>query len=260
MREDALRGALRRPPPDFAPLATDLVTLLEEKIVTRRHAPGSRLIEAELCERHGISRTPLREALRTLEAGGLVVRRPRYGVRVAPMTLENLDHVYACRVPLEALAAAALAASPAREGAVARIGDCLSGMERALRQRDLAAAFTANVALTGRLHAECGNPVLAGLLAQLDKPALRYRHWAYLEDARMPPLAIRANRAMLAAIAAGDPARAEAVVRDLITGAWHLMREAVAARPDAFDAPRPSAPDATDTPRRGPGRPRRTLA
>ena len=239
----------------FAPLALDMLAMLEHKIITREFAPGTRLIEADLCEFFKISRTPLREALRLLEANGLVTRKPRYGVHVAPMTVENLDHIYSCRVPLEALAAAALAAAPARAASVARLTACLRRMEQALARRELEAGFQANVELTSVLHRDSGNPVLAGLLAQLDKPALRYRHWAYLEQAQMLPLAIRANRKMIAAIRAGDPARAEAVVRDLVIRAWAMTREAFLARPASFD--RPARLRLHDgAPKRGPGRPR----
>ena len=239
----------------FAPIALDMLASLEHKIITREFAPGTRLIEADLCEFYKISRTPLREALRLLEANGLVTRKPRYGVHVAPMTVENLDHIYSCRVPLEALAAAALAAAPARADSVARLTACLRRMEQALVCHELEAGFQANVELTGVLHRDSGNPVLAGLLAQLDKPALRYRHWAYLEQAQMLPLAIRANRKMIAAIRAGDPARAEAVVRDLVTRAWAMTREAFVARPASFA--RPARLRLHDgAPKRGPGRPR----
>jgi DNA-binding GntR family transcriptional regulator len=239
----------------FAPLALDMLAMLEHKIITREFAPGTRLIEADLCEFFKISRTPLREALRLLEANGLVTRKPRYGVYVAPMTIANLDHIYSCRVPLEALAAAALAAAPARAASVTRLTACLQRMEQALARHELEAGFQANVELTSVLHRESGNPVLAGLLAQLDKPALRYRHWAYLEQAQMLPLAIRANRKMIAAIRAGDPARADAVVRDLVVRAWAMTREAFLARPASFD--RPARLRLHDgAPKRGPGRPR----
>ena len=87
------------------PLAIELAPFLEREIITRRLEPGEKLVELDLCARFGVSRSPMREALRLLEASLLVTRRPRYGVRVAPMTLENLNHVYACRAPLEALGA-----------------------------------------------------------------------------------------------------------------------------------------------------------
>lgn len=241
----------------FAPLANDTLAMLEHKIITREFAPGTRLIEADLCEFYKISRTPLREALRLLEASGLVTRKPRYGVHVSAMTLENLDHIYSCRVPLEALAAAALAGARWRAASVHRLTACLQRMVQAGAHGELGAGFQANVELTGVLHRESGNPVLASLLGQLDKQALRYRHWAYLEQPQMLPLAIRANRQMIAAIRAGDPVRAEAVVRDLVTRAWTMTREAFLAHPASGDRP-PRLRLHDGAPKRGPGRPRAT--
>jgi len=246
------------PAPDtpFSPLAHDAVAFLESKIITREFAPGTRLIEADLCEFYKISRTPLREGFRLLEASGLVVRRPRLGVHVAPMTLENLDHIYSCRVPLEALAAAAVAGAPTREASVARLSACLRRMQQAATQNDLQGSFQANVEMTGVLHHDSGNPVLAGLLAQLDKPALRYRHWAYFEHAEMLPLAIAANREMIDAIRAGDPARTENVVRDLVVRAWTMTRETFIANPKHIESSPARLRLHSGAPKRGPGRPR----
>lgn len=215
------------------PLALELVQFIENQIITRELAPGTRLVEEELSERYGISRTPLREVLRLLEASSLVVRQPRRSVRVAPLTLENLDQVFACRVPLEALAAASVAALPDHRRA--RVVDTLQQQVDQMAAMALLAdkegGFRANVALTDVLHRECGNPVLTGLLAQLNKPALRYRHWAYLQQSRMLPLAVENNARMVDAIRQGDPDRADSVTRGLVQTAWKLARAAFAAGP-----------------------------
>lgn len=215
------------------PLALELVQFIENQIITRELAPGTRLVEEELSERYGISRTPLREVLRLLEASSLVVRQPRRSVRVAPMTLENLDQVFACRVPLEALCAASVAALPEHRRArvVPMLQRHVDDMAAKARQPDMEGGFRANVALTDVLHQECGNPVLTGLLAQLNKPALRYRHWAYLQQSRMLPLAVENNARMVDAIASGDTERADAVTRALVQTAWTMARTAFTAGP-----------------------------
>ena len=77
-------------------------------------APGSRLLEAQLAERLGVSRTPVREALRRLEAQGLVTHEPHRGVVVAELDYDQLGELYAVREVLEGTAArlAARHASP----------------------------------------------------------------------------------------------------------------------------------------------------
>ena len=224
------------------PIAVELAAFLERQIIVRRIAPGTRLVEAELCSRYRVSRSPLREALWQLEAGGLAVRRPHYGVRVAPMTLENLDHVFTCRVPLEALVAANVARRPraARRDIADDLQGRLAAMDEAVAVNDPEAAFDANVALTTRLHQACDNPVLRQLLEQIDKPALRYRHWAYTEQPDMPRRALAGNRALITAIAEGLPDRAELATAELVQDAWKLVRTVFAERgaaPPAEEAP-----------------------
>lgn len=221
------------------PLGLELAPFLEREIITRRLQPGEKLVELDLCARFGVSRSPMREALRLLEASLLVTRRPRYGVRVAPMTLANLDHIYACRAPLEALAAAAIATTPERGPTVAALTASVGEMRAAAAAGDVERCFFANVELTDVLHAASDNPVLAAMLAQIDKAALRYRHWAFCEAPSMIALSIDANSEMVAAIAAGDPERAERVTRGLVVEAWTLLRR-------TFGASVPSAPADAD--------------
>ena len=212
------------------PLALEVVPFLERKIISREMAPGMKLVETELCERYRISRSPMREALRLLEASGLVVRRPRYGVRVAPMTIENLDHVYACRQPLEALAAAAIAGVRNRDIAANALAACVEQMQASVDAGDVEGSFHANVELTDVLHQATPNPVLVGLLDQVNKPALRYRHLAYLESPTIIPMSIEANWRMIEAIRRGDPVQAEQVTQDLVQNAWLIVREVFAER------------------------------
>lgn len=78
--------------------------LLRELIVRGTIAPGSELSQVELARRVGVSTTPLREALRRLEAEGLVDSRPNHRPRVRPFVVEELDSIYAARILLEGLA------------------------------------------------------------------------------------------------------------------------------------------------------------
>lgn len=210
------------------PLAIELAPFLEREIITRRLEPGEKLVELDLCARFGVSRSPMREALRLLEASLLVTRKPRYGVRVAPMTLENLNHVYVCRAPLEALAASSVASAPWRLEAADALEIWLKKMQTAAGAGAIEDCFFANVALTDVLHDQCRNPVLSGLLAQVNKAALRYRHWAFCQAPSMIALSIGGNMDMVEAIRIGDAMRAEAVTKDLVQDAWKLAQQAFA--------------------------------
>ncbi len=91
-----------------------LAALLEEEIIFGRLPPSMRLTEEEVALRYGVSRSPVREALRLLERDGLVLREARRGIWVAPLSIKDFDEVYACRIELEGLAAEGAARSQDR--------------------------------------------------------------------------------------------------------------------------------------------------
>jgi GntR family transcriptional regulator, trigonelline degradation regulator len=88
-----------------APVRTQVLHNIRQAILTRRFKPGERLIERELCELTGVSRTPVREALRQLESQGLVEMVPNRGPVVAEITPEEAAEIYDARAALESLAA-----------------------------------------------------------------------------------------------------------------------------------------------------------
>lgn len=94
------------PPPPLADMATDR---LRHLIVYGQLAPSARLIEPELSERLGISRTPLREALKLLAAEGLVMLRPNRNAIVAPLDPTELTHLFEAEGCIESFAAHAAA-------------------------------------------------------------------------------------------------------------------------------------------------------
>ncbi len=85
--------------------ASELVPVLEQEIVTGALKPGTRLDETLLAERFGVSRTPVRETLTRLAAGGLVEIRPRRGAVVATITIKDLMDMFEVMANLEAVCA-----------------------------------------------------------------------------------------------------------------------------------------------------------
>ncbi|MGD1878278.1 MAG: GntR family transcriptional regulator [Kiloniellaceae bacterium] len=88
-----------------APLAQDLRDRLEQEILSGQRAPGSRLDESKLAQHFGVSRTPVREALRELAAADLIVLRPRQGAVVATVTVTQLLHMFEVMAELESFCA-----------------------------------------------------------------------------------------------------------------------------------------------------------
>ncbi len=206
-------------------IATELARALEEQILYGELAPETRLVEEEVAQRHGISRSPVREALRLLEQDGLVLREARRGIWVAPIGRADLDSVYSCRVALEGLAAeqAARARTPAH---IEALRAALAAMETA---PDIRAYFRANVGFTEAVHAAADNPTLRRLLNGIGKQALRYRFLAYSRAPVLMKRSLAGNRELLGAIIEGRPARARDITEDLIRGSWETVRGAVEA-------------------------------
>lgn len=88
-------------PPSLAALATQSLT---DIILSGDYLPGDRLVEERLCEQLGISRPPLREALKSLEYAGLVVQIPRRGATVTPLTQHDVFEIVTMREDLERMA------------------------------------------------------------------------------------------------------------------------------------------------------------
>lgn len=90
---------------EYLPLRDIVFQTLRNAIITGELQPGERLMETQLAEKLGVSRTPIREAIRKLELEGLVVMVPRKGAQVAQFTEKDIEDVLEVRAALEALAA-----------------------------------------------------------------------------------------------------------------------------------------------------------
>jgi DNA-binding GntR family transcriptional regulator len=104
--------------------------LIRAAIVEQRYAPGQRLIEQRIAEEFGLSRTPVREALRRLEAEGLVVAERNVGARVRPMSPTEIVDLYGLRIRLESYAAE-LAAERATVAEIESLTEAVAAFGRA---------------------------------------------------------------------------------------------------------------------------------
>jgi DNA-binding GntR family transcriptional regulator len=212
-----------------AVIGQELARTLSERIIYLDLQPGARLAEDEICTEYQVSRSPVREAFRALEADGLVVRAVRRGVRVAPMGRRDLREVYACRVVLEGLAAreAAQNATPAQ---LARMQSLLDAMGTALRRRQTRPFFDSNVAFTRTIHEASANATLLRIAAGIEKQALRYRYLAHAHTPDMRETAYVGHTKVFAAIRRGDGDSAEREGQSSIRRAHAVIQRVVAAR------------------------------
>lgn len=146
------------------------VSKLRAAILAGVFQPGERLVEADLCERLGVSRPSVREALRSLEAEKLVAIVPNRGPLVPLITWEQAREIYQVRVLLEGEAAAGCAKNQTPEG-IRRMQEALSDFIKADKEDDAVERVNATARFYEEILNGCGNSVirdiLNGLLARI---------------------------------------------------------------------------------------------
>jgi DNA-binding GntR family transcriptional regulator len=208
-----------------------LAAILAESIAEGRLAPGTPLEEERLAAAHGVSRTPVREALRLLAATGLVEQRPRRGTFVSRPDPRRLAEMFQTMAELEAICAALCARGMGRADR-ARLQARHVAMGRMAGAGDLAAYRDANVAFHDALYAGAGNGYLAELAGATRQRLAPFRA-AQLGGRDRLGASHAEHGAIVAAISAGDEAAAAAAMRAHLAateGAWGLM----AGRPPAL--------------------------
>ena len=213
---------------DLRPAHTDAYALILDAIDEGAFRPGDRLVESELADRFGVSRTPIREALQRLETQGLLARDGR-SLIVASLDHNQLAELYVVRTELEGLAAR-LAARHATPEEV-RVLRSMAAEDRALLG-DLPALARANRRFHKQIHLASHNRFL---VQQLD---LVHRSMALLATTSLAVEgrdagALDEHDAIVAAIAAGDGDAAAAALADHISAAYETRLRLDAQRGDA---------------------------
>ncbi len=183
--------------------------------------PGARLRETELAERLGISRTPVREAIRLLEADNLVTHQPRLGATVRRLDHAEVVELYEMRAVLEGTAArlAARGAAMVEIEELTALNAALSQVRTPEQARDLNRQFH------DALQQAARNRFLTGSMAAIQKTLLILGPTTLTDPARAAEV-VTEHAEILAALAARDGARAEAAMRSHIETALKIrLRE-----------------------------------
>ena len=217
------------------PSLVELVAVdLREAILTGRLLPGERISDARVAEEMGISRAPVREAIRQLAAHGLVKEERRRGAFVRRLSRTSVGQVYDCRRALEGLAARRVAIGPELAAHVSALQFLVEEMNGASRRRDPAQMAEVDHRFHTTLCEATGNTWLIRLYAQIaDQSRLMQSLDAIAHaEADVRELAMR-HQPIVDAVASGDPGLAERAVIDHIDLSERLFLNEV---PDLADA------------------------
>jgi DNA-binding GntR family transcriptional regulator len=182
---------------------------LLRRIVEGTYPPGTRLIELKLAREFGVSQAPVREAIRELEAIGLVIAQPHKGTVVGDFWSRGISEIYAVRGALEEAATRLAVGRFADVGALQAEVDAMAD---AGRRRDVEALKEHSVAFHRLIVEACGNQLLASIWNSLQietRTALALMH----PDIDLMDAAL-SHQPIVDAIAGGDPERAATVARE----------------------------------------------
>jgi DNA-binding GntR family transcriptional regulator len=214
------------------PLHEEAVGRLRELIIQGQLSPGERLNERLLCQQLGISRTPLREAIKLLASEGLVTLLPNRGAQVAPLEAGRLAETLAVMGALEALAGE-LACREASDQQIAEVTALHAEMVAKHARGDLASYFRYNQAIHLKIVEASGNATLANTYRQLNANVLRARYMANLSKERWDE-AVREHEKILAALTARDVNRLKRLLEDHLAHKLASVPSALQTVPSAF--------------------------
>ena len=179
MTDSLSTGGIRPVESEPPSLHADIVSQLRDFIVEGRLAPGSRIPERELCEKFGISRTPLREALKVVAAEGLIELLPNRGARVRQFSETDIRNLFEVLSGLDFLAGR-LACARITDDAVAAIEKMHLEMYTHYLRRELTDYFRINQKIHQAIVDAAANPVLSANFTSLNSIVRRLRYSANL--------------------------------------------------------------------------------
>ncbi|MGD9742414.1 MAG: GntR family transcriptional regulator [Dongiaceae bacterium] len=213
MNEEALSQIM----PAAEPIARrslhdELVERLRDLIGTGVLASGEKIQEMALCKQFGVSRTPLREALKVLASEGIVTLQPHRGATVASLSVPELEEVFPVMGALESLAGE-IACSRITDAEIAEIASLHRRMVEHWRRRELQPYFAINQAIHQAILEATHNETLKSVYRSLASRVRTARYVANMSDERWHE-AVTEHEAMLTALEARDGAALSGILKN----------------------------------------------
>ncbi|MDR1159944.1 MAG: GntR family transcriptional regulator [Syntrophomonadaceae bacterium] len=209
----------------YKPLRELVLDALRTAIINGDLRPRERLMEIQLAEELGVSRTPIREALRKLELEGFVVIMPRKGAYVADMSLKDIINAFEIRAALEGLAAA-LAAERITEEEIEHMEKLLAEKNEAVNKMDVSRVISVDTRFHDALYTASRNEKLLGIVNNLRDQIQRFRTTSLAYPGRMQQ-SLQEHRAIVEAIQSRDSTLSRQSAQEHVENAENSLLEAI---------------------------------
>jgi DNA-binding GntR family transcriptional regulator len=207
----------------------ELVDLLHDMVLEGELRPGDKINEQALCARFGVSRTPLREALKVLASGGLVILSPNRGASIARISPQEINELFPIMGALEALAGE-LAAQNISDAGIAEIRNMHEQMVRHYEKREAAPYLKINRAIHEAIFTAAGNAELTQLYHTVMVRTHAVRFTAKKSPARWDE-AVEDHVQILAALEARDGPRLGVLLKEHLRHKAGMVHESLAEPP-----------------------------
>lgn len=209
-------------------LHDELLERLRQMIIAGDLNPGNKVPEKELCELFGVSRTPLREALKVLASEGLVTLTPNRGAMIADLTLEDLEEAFPVMGALEALSGE-MACANITDAEIAEIKKLHKMMVAHYEARELKSYFRVNQEIHKLILAAARNQTLTSAYRGLEGRIREARYLANMSTSRWTR-AVEEHEQMISALEARDGAALAAILKSHLANKFETVKEALLKR------------------------------
>ena len=214
----------------YKPLRELVCEHIREAIINGTFAPGERLMEIQMADEMGVSRTPVREAIRKLEMEGFVVMIPRRGTYVSNMSIKDINDVYEIRISLDTLAAG-LAAERISDEELEELQRLLVKVGNAIEENDMAKVVEADIEFHDVLYKASRNERLRNIINNLREQITVIRGVSMRYPGRLKDTQ-EEHRRLVESIAARNVEKSQEMARIHLENAEKTLMTAMSERKD----------------------------
>lgn len=207
---------------DNTPLSEKIAETLREYIMKGSLKPGERLTEPKLSAMLGISRTPIREALRLLENEGFIDIYPRRGAVVSEITSKDVDEIFIIKTKLESLAAR-LAVENISEADIKKMMDINEKMMKYSESKNVVNLIKLNADFHNIFIEKCNNSRLIKFIESLNKQFKRVTAYSFTETGRIKKV-LEEHKNIIDAFVNRDAEKVEQLVDIHVKNGWQFIK------------------------------------